>query len=162
MISEVLASAFVSTRPSSSRAVLFFASAAVRKFLFTFLEQLTSTNKELNMFGHEKFKAYELSISFLADAMKLLDQLPSGNAHIRDQLKRAASSIPLNLAEGSGKMSNKDKLRFYSIARGSAMECAAICDVLVLTEPRFRKSAESAKATLEQITRILTTICSKT
>ncbi|MCB0331733.1 MAG: four helix bundle protein, partial [Bdellovibrionales bacterium] len=83
------------------------------------------------------------------------------NGHIRDQLKRAATSIPLNLAEGSGKMSNKDKLRFYAIARGSAMECAAICDVLVLTEPRLKNSAEAAKERLEQIARILTTICSK-
>jgi len=113
------------------------------------------------MFGHEKFKAYELSIEFLAVAMQLLDQLPNGNGHIRDQLKRAATSIPLNLAEGSGKMSNRDKLRFYAIARGSAMECAAICDVIVLIEPRLKQSATSAKQVLEQITRILTTIFSK-
>ena len=113
------------------------------------------------MLGQEQFKAYELSVEFLAAAMNLLDQVPNGNSHFRDQLRGAATPIPPSLAEGSGKMSNKDKLRFYSIARGSAMECAAICDVLVLTEPRLRNSAEAAKETLEQIARILTTMGSK-
>lgn len=112
------------------------------------------------MFGHERFKAYELSIEFLSIAIQLLDQLPKGNAQLRDQLKRAATSIPLNIAEGSGKMTNRDKLRFYSIARGSAMECAAICDVIVLFEPRLKQQAKRAKAALEEVTRILTTICS--
>lgn len=111
------------------------------------------------MFAHEKFKPYQLSIKSLGDAMRLLDQLPAGNGHIRDQLKRASSSITLNLAEGSGKMSNKDKLRFYAIARGSAMECAAICDVLKLTEPQLSALAEKAKEPLEEIVRILTVIC---
>jgi|GEM_PF-4349782 len=47
------------------------------------------------------------------------------------------------------------------IARESVMECAAICDVIILTEPRLKQSDDSAKQTLEQITRILTIICSK-
>ena len=112
------------------------------------------------MFGHERFKAYELSIEFLALAMKLIDQLPTGNSHIRDQFKRASTSISLNLAEGSGKMSQRDKLRFYSIARGSAMECAAICDVIALVEPRLEKEASEGKQVLSQVTKILTTVCS--
>lgn len=111
------------------------------------------------MFGHEQFKPYQLSIQFLAIAMKLLDQLQKGNTYIRDQLKRAATSIPLNIAEGSGKMTNPDKLRFYSIARGSTMECAAICDVIVLVQPQLSKSASEAKVILEEIARILTAVC---
>jgi four helix bundle protein len=48
---------------------------------------------------------------------------------IIQSLKRASWSIPLNIAEGCGKLSNVDKQRFHSIARGSAMECGAILDV---------------------------------
>ena len=44
-----------------------------------------------------------------------------------DQLRRASTSIPLNLAEGTGKF-DKDARRFYAIARGSALECADIID----------------------------------
>ena len=42
---------------------------------------------------------------------------------------RASSSIALNIAEGAGEFSPKEKARFYRMARRSATECAAILDV---------------------------------
>lgn len=50
--------------------------------------------------------------------------------YLKDQLERALSSIVLNIAEGSGKVSRKDKKNFYVIARGSCHECAAILNLL--------------------------------
>ncbi|HYS09833.1 MAG TPA: four helix bundle protein, partial [Myxococcales bacterium] len=47
-----------------------------------------------------------------------------------DQLRRAASSIPLNIAEAAGRTGQADAARTYAIARGSAMECAAVLDAL--------------------------------
>jgi four helix bundle protein len=47
-----------------------------------------------------------------------------------DQLRRASFSIMLNIAEGSGRFTNKDKRNFYVIARGSVIECVAIFDYL--------------------------------
>ncbi|MFZ4468604.1 MAG: four helix bundle protein [Pirellula sp.] len=44
---------------------------------------------------------------------------------------RAAKSIPRNIAEGNEKQSLKDQNRFFQIARGSALECAAIDDILL-------------------------------
>lgn len=113
------------------------------------------------MFGHERFTAYQYSIEFLSLALKLLTKLPRGNAYMSDQLKRAAMSVPLNLAEGSGKKSQIDKIRFYTIARGSAMECAAACDVILLIDPRLEKDVFIAKSKLEEVTKILTAICYK-
>lgn len=52
------------------------------------------------------------------------------DAVLRDQLLRASVSICLNLAEGAGRRSRREKRRFYSIARGSAMECGAILHLL--------------------------------
>ena len=91
------------------------------------------------MFGHERFEAYRISIEFLKLALSLSESIPSGYAiaMVNDQLKRAALSIPLNIAEGSGKASTQDRTKYYVIARGSAMECAAICDVLNLIDHKY-------------------------
>ena len=83
------------------------------------------------MLGHEKFGAYRLAIEFIALSVPLIVEVKKGNSDILDQFRRASISIPLNIAEGSGKNSHKDKCRFYAIARGSAMECSAILDVLL-------------------------------
>ncbi|MDD2460782.1 MAG: four helix bundle protein [Kiritimatiellia bacterium] len=50
----------------------------------------------------------------------------------RDPWLRASQSIPLNIAEGNGKTADTDRRRCFEIARGSALECAATQDVLVV------------------------------
>jgi len=45
------------------------------------------------MFTHEKFEAYQLAIQFTQLALQCLDELPPGNASLRDQLRRSAFSI---------------------------------------------------------------------
>ena len=80
---------------------------------------------------HQRLDAYRLSLEFLVDARGHIQRLPSGHADLADQLLRAATSIPLNIAEGAGEFSSRDKARFYRMARRSATECAAILDVFV-------------------------------
>jgi four helix bundle protein len=82
------------------------------------------------LFDHEKLEVYRESLAFLAWLEPLLQQLPKSIA-VRDQLDRASTSIVLNLAEGNGKFTPSDRCRFFDIARGSALECAAALDVLV-------------------------------
>lgn len=81
------------------------------------------------MFGFQRLDVYRCAIEFLAVAVKLAEQAPRGYGSLADQLRRAALSVPLNIAEGSGK-TTRDGARFYTIARGSALECAATLDVL--------------------------------
>ena len=50
--------------------------------------------------------------------------------YLKDQWLRAALSILLNIAEGSGRTGKKEKIRFYNIARSSVFECVAITDIL--------------------------------
>ncbi len=53
-----------------------------------------------------------------------------GYRNAKDQLIRASQAIPLNIAEGNGKATEGDRRRYFEIARGSALECSAIQDVL--------------------------------
>ena len=70
----------------------------------------------------------------------------------RDQLDRASTSLPLNIAEGNGKFSDADRSRFLEIARGSALECAACLDVLAV---RKLIAAERIVPAKEQLVRIV-------
>ena len=80
-------------------------------------------------FDHEKLDVYQASIEFVTWADGLLEKLPKSLA-VTNQLDRASTSISLNIAEGNGKFTDADRCRFFDIARGSALECAACLDVL--------------------------------
>jgi four helix bundle protein len=83
------------------------------------------------IFDHDRLDVYRLAIEYNADSFGVVKMLSGVHRHARDQWLRAARSIPLNIAEGYGKRSPGDRARFLDIARGSALECAAIQDVLV-------------------------------
>src|SRR4029453_2139093 len=72
--------------------------------------------------------------TFIAVADDIVEHLPRGRAYLADQLHRAAVSVPLNIAEGAGEFSRKDKRRFYRMALRSATEAAAILDVCARLE----------------------------
>ena len=80
-------------------------------------------------FEHERLDVYALALDFIARAQTLSRRIPKGNGELAEQLRTAASSVGLNLAEGAGEFARSDKARFYRMARRSAAECAAILDV---------------------------------
>jgi four helix bundle protein len=82
-------------------------------------------------FDHEKLNVYHEALSFVGNATELLERVPKRIA-VCDQLDRASTAIPLNIAEGTGKFTPPDRCRYYDTARGSALECAACLDVLVV------------------------------
>src|SRR5438309_8350334 len=103
-------------------------------------------------FDHEKLDVYQESVAFCGWVGDLLNDI-TGKAAAKDQLDRASTSLPLNIAEGNGKFSDADRSRFLEIARGSALECAACLDVLAV---RKLIAAERVIPAKEQLVRIVT------
>jgi four helix bundle protein len=106
-----------------------------------------------------KLDVYRRSLEFLALARELGAGLPAGTGEMRDQLRRAAISIPLNIAEAAGKTSAADQRRVFAIARGSAMECAAVVDVCRLLGGETALPLDQADALLDGIVRMLSRMC---
>jgi four helix bundle protein len=105
-------------------------------------------------FDHEKLNVYRESIAFCGWVGELLGQI-SAKAAAKDQLDRASTSLPLNIAEGNGKFSTVDRARFLEIARGSALECAACLDVLAVRKFVAAERILSGKEKLVRIVNML-------
>ncbi len=87
------------------------------------------------------FRTYQLAVLFHRSIQTLCLTGP-----MRDQLGRAALSIALNLAEGSGKRSPADQARFYEIAFGSVRECQAVFDLASLHETEAASTLDALAA----------------
>ena len=77
----------------------------------------------------ERLTVYHIALELQCLANTLV---PSVNRVLRDQFERASLSVVLNLAEGCGRVSRRQRRYHFGIARGSATECAALTDVLRL------------------------------
>jgi four helix bundle protein len=78
----------------------------------------------------ERLDCYRVAVEFQTMAARLGANRRVG-ATLRDQLDRASVSIVLCIAEGAGRRFARDKANFFTIARGSATECAAVLDLLL-------------------------------
>ncbi|HDQ70653.1 MAG TPA: four helix bundle protein [Chloroflexi bacterium] len=87
--------------------------------------------------GFEDLECYQLALQVLKEAYRVAGQLPSEERYnLADQMRRSATSVVLNIAEGYGRYHYLDSLRFYYIARGSLEETLSafvVCDELGYT-----------------------------
>jgi four helix bundle protein len=97
----------------------------------------------MSTLDHEKLDVYQKALRFFGTAHRAADNM-HGRRDLKDQLQRASGSIVNNIAEGAGEFSPPEKIRFYRIARRSAVECAATLDSaleIALIQPEERAKA---------------------
>ena len=84
------------------------------------------------MFDFHKLTVYQktktVNKELLSFTIGLAETVPKS---LKDQLIRSSSSVLLNIAEGSGRFTNRYKKNFYVIAKGSAYECVALIDIFL-------------------------------
>ena len=81
------------------------------------------------MFDFQKLEVYKKSKSFHISCCEIIES-ESLNSVISDQLFRASFSVCLNIGEGSGRFSRRDRRHFFVMARSSIFECIAALDIL--------------------------------
>ncbi|OYU94861.1 MAG: four helix bundle protein [Bacteroidetes bacterium B1(2017)] len=107
------------------------------------------------MFPFEKLVVYNKAFLLQGRVMDFLKNNKSLPVYLRNQYGRASLSIMLNLAEGSGRSTNKDRKFFFVVARGSVFECAAILDLLLAQKEVNPIFHNEIKTSYEEISRML-------
>jgi four helix bundle protein len=95
---------------------------------------------------------YKKSLQVISEIELNVLSISEIDPNIKDQIKRAANSIILNIAEGSGRFSPADRKNFFVIARGSVFECSAALDKIEISH---NCSFIEIKSVLEEISKML-------
>jgi four helix bundle protein len=107
----------------------------------------------------ERFDVYRVAVEFAKIAAGICSNRRVGTT-LRDQLDRASVSIVLCIAEGVGRRTTADKAHFFTMARGSATECAAILDLIeargLLPVPVHRHGRGQLIRIVQMLTRLIT------
>lgn len=107
------------------------------------------------MFPYENLEVYKKAFAYNQKVYRLLKAGPAIPSYFRDQLGRASLSIQLNIAEGSGRFSAKDRRNFFVVARSSSFECASLLQFLHSETEISDESALEFAGTLEEISKML-------
>lgn len=112
-------------------------------------------------FLFEKLDVYQKAVEFADKLIKLCGKFSRGHYFLSDQLKRAALSVPLNIAEANGRWHAKDRRNFFAIARGSCFECIPILQILRNNDILADAELNTIKKEADDIARMLTGLINK-
>jgi four helix bundle protein len=110
---------------------------------------------EKEMRGFEDLEGYRLAMQVFREVYRVVSNLPPEEKYnLADQLRRAATSSILNIAEGYGRYHYLDSLRFYYFARGSIMETLSgliACNELQYTKDEIARQRELCHSALRSL-----------
>ena len=102
----------------------------------------------MERFAFRKLRVYQTAKSMVKEVNRLAAKIPRDQMDLVWQLRRAARSVVLNIAEGAGEVAPKEKARIYRIAKRSAFETIAALDLAL--DDNYVKPAD-LNTVLEQL-----------
>jgi len=81
--------------------------------------------------NHQQLKCYGRLLNLAKRMPQLMALIPRGEGYLVDQFKRALSSAILNLAEGNGRPSTRERRRFFDFSLASIAEVSAVIDIFM-------------------------------
>ena len=118
---------------------------------------INPTRKVTSMRPHHKLDAWKQAINLVVDVYKATESFPKEERYgLTSQIRRAAVSIPANIAEGAGRYSNREFAHFLSNAQGSASELET--ELLISNRLGYLNQEAHTKLTtpLDRIGRLIT------
>ena len=106
-------------------------------------------------FDHEGLRVYQLSLDLVESVDQFARNFIGLRQHLSWQIHRAATSVPLNIAESNGRFRRKDKAQFLVIATGSALECAAAVDIAERLGVGSPETRQALRELIHDIVRML-------
>lgn len=107
--------------------------------------------------NHQKLDIYQVSKSFVFECYRMTKILPQEERYgMISQIRRAALSVHLNIAEGASRKSEAERKRYYEVARGSVIEIDAALDIAHMLEYIH---TENIKELGEQMARCFRMLC---
>jgi four helix bundle protein len=115
----------------------------------------------MERFAFRKLRVYQTAKTMVKEVNRVAGKIPRHQMDLVWQLRRAARSVVLNIAEGAGEVAPKEKARIYRIAKRSAFETIAALD-LALDEGFLAQSdLETVLEKLDAVIGMLTTMSKK-
>jgi four helix bundle protein len=110
-------------------------------------------------FAFEKLAVWQKSVEMVKDVYAVTKTFPKEEKYgIISQIRRSALSVSCNFAEGSGKITNKDKANYTTIAYGSLMETMNLLILGVEVEMMHKEKLEKFREQISEISRMLTAL----
>ncbi|WP_416439234.1 four helix bundle protein [Phnomibacter sp. MR] len=108
------------------------------------------------MTNYKQLEAWKQSMQLVTNVYALTQTFPIEEKYgLTSQLRRAAVSVPSNIAEGMGRQYKKDCLQFLHIARGSLYETETLLQISINTNNATEKAIQPIQEQTEQCLKIL-------
>ena len=108
------------------------------------------------MFDFEKLKCYKKALAFSNWVYEITKEFPKDEQFgVISQFRRAALSIPLNIAEGVGRYNKKDRQHFYRMARSSSFECIPLIEISLQQQYIDNSIYVEARSKCEELSKII-------
>jgi four helix bundle protein len=114
---------------------------------------------EVAVLPHEGLEVYGVALEMHSSIARIAPTAVCRD--LKDQVDRASTSVVLNIAEGAGRFSRREKRRFFEIARASATEVAAVVDILKLRGAAPRESCQTTRNLAVRVVQMLSRLTTK-
>ncbi|MDE6578834.1 MAG: four helix bundle protein, partial [Muribaculaceae bacterium] len=106
--------------------------------------------------SYKELRIWQRSLDLVEEIYGLVKLFPKEETYaLSDQMRRAAISIPSNIAEGNGRYTNKDFLKFLSFSRGSLYELATQIEICSRLGYGLPSSINSINLLIEEIGKMI-------